>query len=70
MSNKLPESYWRLGSAQFARSKASYALFQTAELGRKKTIISVDSDEALVIGRALDEYIEKHRKEYLDEQKV
>lgn len=60
----VPESFWRLASANHAMSKAGYALFQTAELGRKKTIISVDADEALVIQRALMDYIEKHRKEY------
>lgn len=60
----VPESFWRLASASYAMSKASYAHFQTAELGRKKTIISVDSDESLVIEWALRDYIEKHRKEY------
>lgn len=64
MSNKLPESFWRLGSASLAQSKASYAHYQTSELGRKRTIISVDEDEALVIYWALTDYIEKHRKEY------
>jgi hypothetical protein len=34
---------------------------QTSELGRKKTIISVDADEALAINWALEEYIERHR---------
>ena len=60
----MPESYWRLGSAQSAMNKASFAGYQTGELGRKKTIISVDEDEALVIEWALKDYIEKHRKEY------
>lgn len=64
MANKLPESFWRLASASNARRKASWAGFQTGELGRKKTIISVDADEALVIEWALKDYIEKHRKEY------
>lgn len=64
MAEKLPESFWRLGSANFAKSKASYAHYQTSELGRKRTIISVDEDEALVIYWALTDYIEKHRKEY------
>lgn len=63
MSN-IPKAFWRLASAQSAMSKASYAGFQTGELGRKKTIISVDADEALVIEWALKDYIEKHRKEY------
>ena len=58
----VPESFWRLASAQFAMRKASYAAYQTGELGRKKTIISVDADEALVIEWALSEYIEKHSK--------
>ena len=61
---KVPESFWRLASAQFAHGKATYAVYQTGELGRKKTIISVDNDEALVIEWALRDYIEKHRKEY------
>lgn len=60
----IPESFWRLASASYAMSKASYAFYQTAELGRKKTIINVDADEALVIEWALKDYIEKHRKEY------
>ena len=61
---KLPESFWKLASAQTAKSKADWANYQTGELGRKKTIISVDADEAFAIYMALDEYIEKHRKEY------
>ena len=61
---KLPESFWKLASAQNAKSKANWASFQTGELDRKRTIISVDADEAFVIYLALDEYIEKHRKEY------
>ena len=60
----LPESYWKLASAGTAKDKAGYALFHTKELGRKKTIISVDADEAFAIYKALDEYIEKHRREY------
>ena len=60
----IPESYWKLASADLARSKANWAHFQTAELGRKRTIISVTEDEAFAIYMALDEYIEKHRKEY------
>ena len=64
MPDNIPESYWRLASAQVAQSKASYAAYQTGEIGRKKTIISVDNDEALVIAWALKDYIEKHEKEY------
>lgn len=60
----IPESYWKLASAGLAKSKANWAHFQTAELGRKRTIISVTEDEAFAIYLALDEYIEKHRKEY------
>ena len=60
----IPESYWKLASADLARSKANWAHFQTAELGRKRTIISVTEDEAFAIYMALSEYIEKHRKEY------
>lgn len=58
---EIPESYWRLASAQFAMRKAGYAAYQTGELGRTKTIISVSNDEALVIEWALKDYIEKHR---------
>ena len=61
---KLPESYWRLASAGEASNKANWAFYQTSELGRKKTIISVDADEALVILWALNDYNEKHRREY------
>lgn len=61
---KFPESHWRLASAGAASNKANWAFYQTSEMGRKKTIISVDADEALVILWALEEYIEKHRKEY------
>ena len=61
---KLPESYWKLASAELAKSKANWAEVQTGELGRKRTIISVTNDEAVVICMALDEYIKKHRKEY------
>lgn len=61
---KLPESYWKLASAELAKSKANWAEIQTGEMGRKKTIISVNNDEAFAIYMALDEYIKKHRKEY------
>lgn len=61
---EIPESYWRLASAQSALNKASWASYQTGELCRKKTIISVDEDEALVIEWALKDYVEKHRREY------
>ena len=61
---KLPESYWKLASADLAKSKANWAEMQTGELGRKRTIISVTNDEAFVIYLALNEYIKKHRKEY------
>ena len=63
---KLPESYWKLASAGSALNKAHWAGVQTGEFGRKKTIISVDEDEAFAIYMALDEYIKKHRKEYKD----
>ena len=61
---KLPERFWRLASAQVAKNKAQWAHFQTGELGRKKTIMSISEDEAFTIYMALDEYIKKHRKEY------
>jgi len=60
----IPESYWKLASADLARSKADWAHFQTAELGRKRTIISVTEDEAFAIYMALGEYVDRHRKEY------
>ena len=60
----LPESFWKLASAQVALSKANWASIQTGEFGRKRTISSVDADEAFAIYMALDEYIKKHRKEY------
>ena len=67
MADKFPECFWKLASATVAQSKADWAFMQTSEYGRKKTIISVDADEALVIYWALGDYIEKHRKEYEDE---
>ena len=60
----IPESFWRLASASVVKSKAEWASVQTGELGRSRTIISVDADEALVIVWASQDYIEKHRKEY------
>lgn len=60
----VPEEFWKLASANWAYTKACWAHKQTSEYGRKKTIISVDSDEALVIVWALEDYINKHRKEY------
>lgn len=60
----IPESYWKLASADLARSKADWAHFQTAELGRKRTIISVTEDEAFAIYMALGEYVDRHRKDY------
>ena len=59
--DKRDEAWWKLASAGTALSKASWAFMQTSELGRKKTIISVDADEALAINWALEEYIERHR---------
>lgn len=61
---EIPESFWRLASANNALRKAEWAQFQTGELGRKKTIISVDDEEALTIVWALTDYINKHRREY------
>lgn len=61
---KVPEEFWKLASANCVYSKACWAHTQTSEYGRKKIIISVDSDEALVIIWALEDYINKHRKEY------
>ena len=61
---KVPESFWRLASASLVLTKAQWACYQTGEMGRAKTIINVDEDEALVIKWAVAEYIEKHRKEY------
>lgn len=57
----MPEEYYLLASASNAQSKASWAFTQTTEFGRTRTIISVDSDEALVIYRALDNYIQEYQ---------
>lgn len=61
---KVPEEFWKLASANCAYSKACWAHKQTTEFERKKTIIGVDADEALVIVWALEDYINKHRKEH------
>lgn len=63
---KLPKRFWRLDSAESALGKVNWALFQTAEEGRKKTIISVDADEAIAMYFALEEYIAKHSAESED----
>lgn len=65
---QIPEEFWRLASAKYARSKAEWARMQTAEFGRKRTIISVDEDMALVIVFALDDYIRKHEAEYAEQK--
>lgn len=65
MGNILPpESYWKLGTASHLLSKIKWAAFQTGDLGRKKTIISVDNDMTFVLENAVEEYLEKHRREY------
>ena len=58
----LTEPMMRLGSASCVLSKIGWAAFQTGELGRTKTIISVDNDEAIVLEWAVKEYIESRRK--------
>lgn len=62
--NSIPESFWCLASASVVKDKAAWAMRQTSELGRTKTIISVDADEAQAIYLAMGEYIAKHREEY------
>lgn len=56
------EECYRFASARHALSKAIWAHKQTTEYERKKTIISVDADESLVICWALQAYLEKHEK--------
>jgi hypothetical protein len=63
------EEIFRRASARRARSKASWAKFQTGDGGRTKTIISVDHDEAIAIEWALDLYLEK-TEELLSEAKL
>lgn len=51
-----------------AYDKASWAKFQTGEGQRKKTIISVNHEEAWAIAYALEYYLEKNgRFDYGDE---
>lgn len=64
---QLPKEIWRLASAKYARSRAEWARVQTAEFGRKRTIISVDEDMAFAIVLALDDYIRKHEAEYAEQ---
>ena len=58
----LTEQMMRLGSASCVLSKVKWAAFQTGELDRKKTIISVDNDESIVLEWAVQEYIDSRRK--------
>ena len=62
MSSEDMGKMYRLGSANYIKSKANWAYMQTSEFGRTRTIISVNADEALVILWALEEYIDKYRK--------
>ena len=63
------EPIFRRGSAAYLRNKASYAKYQTGELGRKRTIISVDHDEAIVLEWAIDLYLEKTEELLLEADK-
>ncbi len=56
------ERIFRRASASRARSKAKWAKYQTGDGGMKKTIISVDFDEAVAIEWALDLYLETTEK--------
>lgn len=64
MQAERDDRFWKTADAQFVKSKAEWAWTQTAELGRKKTIISVDCDEAQVIVWAMEEYLWKHSEYY------
>lgn len=52
------EQMMKLASAQSILSKAQWASFQTGELFRKKTIISVDNEEATLIEMVFRSYID------------
>ena len=54
------DRFWKTASARSVKRKSEWAFFQTAELGRKTTIISVDCYEAQVIVWAMQEYVRKH----------
>lgn len=58
----MSEQMMRLASANCVLSKVKWAAFQTGELDRKKTIISVDNDEAIVLEWAVQEYIDSREK--------
>ncbi len=56
------EQHMKLATAQEIANKACWASFQTGELDRKKTIISVDNEESVLIEQAIGMYIEEcHR---------
>ena len=59
----MKEEMMKLGSAHHVLLSAKRAFWQTSELFRKRTIISVDMDEAIVIERAVKEYIERCENE-------
>lgn len=52
------EQMMKLGSAQCIVSKAQWAAFQTGEQCRKKTIISVNCEEATLIEMVFQSYID------------
>ena len=60
MQAERDDRFWKTADAQYVKRKAEWAWTQTAEFGRKKTIISVDCDEAQVIVWAMEEYLLKH----------
>ncbi len=69
------EQDMNLGTAQEIANKVHWASFQTGELGRARTIISVNNEESDLLGYAIKMYIEechrilkeRERKEQNDE---
>ena len=59
----IDERFLLLASAHRAMSKAGWARYQTGDGGRTKTIISVDHEEAVVIERAMKDYLNKWENE-------
>lgn len=60
MQAERDDRFWKTADAQYVKRKDEWAWTQTAEFGRKKTIISVDCDEAQVNVWAMEEYLLKH----------
>lgn len=56
------EQHMKLATAQVIADKACWASFQTGELGRARTIISVSNEESVLIETAIGMYIEECRR--------